>query len=92
MNCPHCNSDLRGKEIPLEYLDKGYYGDWTEEDGYLGEVPRYYGREIVVEVRGVYDGGLYYLCPDCGKAWHRWENDYMRAKAQPYIDRVNGVA
>ena len=32
---------------------------------------RTYRREIGYEVRGVYDGILYWACPDCGFAWVR---------------------
>jgi hypothetical protein len=30
-----------------------------------------YSRVIGVEIRGVYDGILYWECPDCGFAWAR---------------------
>lgn len=30
------------------------------------------GRAIGVEIRGVYDGVLFWRCPDCGGSWHRW--------------------
>lgn len=30
------------------------------------------------EVRGVYDGVLYWSCLDCGRAWNRWPDDYGR--------------
>lgn len=29
-------------------------------------------RECAVEVRGLYDGALFYECPDCGGTWPRW--------------------
>jgi len=46
-----------------------------------------YYRTMSVEVRGVYDGGLFYQCPDCAGRWHRWIGDdvfskRMRAKAE----------
>ena len=44
-------------------------------------------RGISVEVQGVYDGGLFYQCPDCRGTWHRWpEGDRLRAKAQHIMD------
>lgn len=47
---------------------------------------RTYSRAVMVEVRGVYDGGLYWMCPDCRAPWHRWpEGHYLRAKAEPYV-------
>lgn len=54
-----------------------------------------YSKATLVEIRGVYDGGLFYAdIGGCGKAWHRWpETDnwggIMRAKAQPYLDQWN---
>jgi hypothetical protein len=60
-HCPHCNADLTGEPIPQEYIDKGYYGDKT-----------HYSRKVGHEIRGVYDGVLFWSCPDCGKAWPRW--------------------
>lgn len=59
-----------------------------------------YSRVTSVEVRGVYDGGLYYAHPlqsgGCGFAWHRWEEisgryntKHLRDKAQPFIDSWN---
>lgn len=56
-----------------------------------------YSHATSVEIRGVYDGGLFYADLEddgCGKAWHRWDgaSDYsrsMRNKAQPYMDDWN---
>lgn len=47
----------------------------------------HFGRAIMVEIRGVYDGGLFYQCPDCGGRWHRWpEGHYLRERAERYIN------
>lgn len=44
----------------------------------------------MVEIRGAYDGGLYWLCQSDGFAWHRWPTGhYLNHRAQPYIDKVN---
>ena len=54
-----------------------------------------YSKATLVEIRGVYDGGLFYADMEgCGKAWHRWSDSdtwgsHMRAKAQPYLDLWN---
>lgn len=32
-------------------------------------------RTIGVEIWGVYDGVLFWRCPDCGGSWHRWSPD-----------------
>lgn len=44
---------------------------------------------IGVEIRGVYDGVLFWMCSACGGTWHRWsaDNEHMRAKAQRVMDR-----
>jgi len=79
--CPHCNSDLRAGEIPVAYLREGMYGEWKE-----GDPPRYFSRKIMVEIRGVYDGGLFFRCPDCGGTWHRWpEGSSLRKDAERYM-------
>ena len=36
--------------------------------------PRWIGHEV----RGVYDGVLYWSCTVCGHAWNRWTSDYGR--------------
>ena len=73
--CPHCDADLRGQEIDPQYRD--WYGGET-----------HYSRVIGVEVRGLYDGVLYWQCPDCGKSWNRWPTDSRLGKlALAYIDK-----
>lgn len=83
--CPICSADLRGEQIPQQYLEAGYYGEWQPEDG-----PRYYERTIGVEVQGVYDGMLFYQCPDCGGRWHRWPvGTRQHAAAIRYVNRLD---
>lgn len=60
-----------------------------------------YSKATSVEIRGVYDGGLFYAhttqSGGCGFAWHRWDGTgrypehgrTLRDKAQPFIDRWN---
>lgn len=57
-----------------------------------------YSHATSVEIRGVYDGGLFYAHMPreggCGYAWHRWGTDTpgnkrLHDKAQPYIDQWN---
>lgn len=54
---------------------------------------RRYPRVTGVEVRGEYDGVLFYRhIPGCGWAWHRWsEQDWARLhfKAVRYIEEIN---
>ena len=73
--CPNCEADLRGEPIPAELTGSGFYAK--------GE---HYSRVVGVEVRGVYDGVLYWQCPDCGHKWHRWPvGDYRRDRAAMYL-------
>ena len=56
-----------------------------------GPIPDYpgefYSRGIGVEIQGVYDGTLYFMCPDCGGRWHRFDEDhFLRQRAAPYVD------
>ena len=59
--CPHCKADLQGKPIPRESQE--FYGGHT-----------HFRREVLVSSRE-HDVGLYYKCPDCPGAWHRWPKD-----------------
>lgn len=74
--CPHCNANLQGSPIPQASIDAGYYGDDTHFSNVIG-----------IEIRGVYDGVLFWGCPRCGGRWHRWEEGTRQhTAAQPYID------
>lgn len=66
--CPSCRTDLRGAPIPQQYIDKGFYSPGAT----------HYSRIVGVEIRGVYDGVLYWQCPDCGHCWHRWDEGHPR--------------
>jgi hypothetical protein len=59
--CPN-SCDLQGAPIPQEYIEQGLYGEGVT----------HYSRKIGVEVRGLYDCVLFWKCPDCEVAWHRW--------------------
>lgn len=77
--CPVNGCNLQGEPIAVEYLEF-YYGDAT-----------HYSRKLGVEIPGVYDGVLYWACPDCGARWHRWSaiselGADMRKAAQPFVD------
>lgn len=55
-----------------------------------------YSRKMGVEVRGVYDGVLYWQCNICGWAWHRWSPDVLRQrplhlKAIPYVQDIQNT-
>ena len=45
---------------------------------------------VGIEIRGVYDGVLYWRCGKCNKAWHRWPKDEcprLHAAAEPYVNK-----
>ncbi len=44
---------------------------------------------IGMEIWGIYDGVLYWMCPDCGWSWHRWSEGRLHDVAQGYIDSAN---
>ena len=74
--CPHCGVSLLGDPIPQESLDKGYYGPGTT----------HFRRDFGAEVDGVYDGVLYWVCPDCGGAWHQFdEGTRLHSLAEKYV-------
>ena len=56
--CPSCDADLQGDPIP-------------EASAHMYSAT-HFSRVIGHEVRGVYDGTLYWSCPDCEYAWPRW--------------------
>ena len=95
-NCPHCKIDLRGEPIPEEHFvhkencqeqvanyGRCYclpYGEREPED-------RFFSQIIGLEIPGVYDGTLLWVCPSCLKRWHRFpEGHYLRARAEPYLE------
>lgn len=47
-----------------------------------------YRRTFMIEIGGLYDGGLFYECPDCQGRWHRWPPGHrLRERAEPYVAR-----
>lgn len=80
-NCPSCDASLIGDPIP-EYP---HLSDCEEQkdrmEKWIGRRvchckpygdSTHFRREMGHEVRGVYDGVLFWSCPDCGHAWPRW--------------------
>ena len=75
--CPGCGVDLRGEPIPAE--SRHYYADDAT----------HFLRMIGHEIPSVYDGVLYWSCPDCLHRWHRWpEGTRMHTAAAPWVDEV----
>lgn len=74
--CPHCGASLQGDPIPSDQVD--FFG------------AAHFRREIGVTVLGVYEGALYWTCPDCLWAWNRWPEDTPQHHlAAPYIAHTN---
>lgn len=74
--CPHCHHDLTAMD---EYQRPKMIPDTFP--------PEFYEAKIGVEVRGVYDGVLFWQCPSCNGRWHRFpEDDYRYARADEYMN------
>lgn len=58
----------------------------------LGWAPgRFASRAVPVAVLGVYDGALYWECPECCWRWHRWpEGDWRHGRAVPFVEGQPG--
>lgn len=74
--CGFCGADLRGTQIPTDYISQGLYGDRDPS------VPHYYSRRVGVEYSydhpGRYDGVSEWRCPDCGVRVGRWSGRVLR--------------
>jgi transposase-like protein len=47
-------------------------------------------KTIGYEVRGVYDGVLFWICAECNTAYQRWgHQDRLHDVARPYIEEHN---
>lgn len=69
--CPFCGADMQGDEIPVQW--RHMYG---------GE--SHYSRLHAHEVSGVHDGVLFWSCPDCLKAWPRFDSETSIRHARDY--------
>ena len=80
-HCPHCGTSLLGDPIP----DTPHRADCEEQKDRMEKMlgrrvchckpygdATHFRREMGHEVSGVYDGILFWSCPDCGLAWPRW--------------------
>lgn len=74
--CPGCGSSMQAEPIPEEHRHN--YGGKT-----------HFSRVIGVEIPGVYDGVLYWLCPACSHRWHRFPVGHaLRVQAERYVEAV----
>jgi len=73
--CPWCGTDQRGRDLTDEERASGAWGNTT-----------HFSNTIGVEIRGVYDGALFWRCPGCGGSWHRWPaNHPLHVKADQFV-------
>lgn len=80
-NCPHCGFNLVG-DLIADML-----GEKVAIECY-GGADQHWRKEVGVEVSGVYDGTLYYQCPECDGTWQRWApGSGLHEKAAPYMRR-----
>lgn len=79
MSLPECPNgcDLRGE--PIAEAHRHFFAPDTT----------HYSRLIGHEIQGVYDGVLFWSCPDCGIAWPRWTEGTRGEEARRYSDAVN---
>lgn len=79
--------------IHPKYLGKTDFCPYCEKDlqyTVADQPDVIYSHAVSVEIPGVYDGGLFYLCPFCSGAWHRWPKlHYLHARAEPYVESYN---
>jgi len=74
--CPHCAVSLQGDPIPAEHrVHKPDHDAQVTRYGRCYCLPygdkTHFSRIISHEIRGVYDGVLFWSCPDCRMAWVR---------------------
>jgi hypothetical protein len=54
----------------------------TGDDGEWHEANCANHQPVMVEIQGVYDGGLFHMCRCCDAMWHRWPpGDRLHTKA-----------
>lgn len=93
--CPHCGADLHGEPIdPAKiFTEEEWALPWDQqpEGKFYAPDQTHFGREVGHEIPGVYDGILFWSCPDCGGAWHRWDKDCGRRyqEADRQIKEIN---
>lgn len=96
--CPKCNAEWRASQIPVESVEKGYYGhrepcekkrewdnDWNSETPCTCP-PRYYSHLVGVEFPydhpEHYDGVSQWMCPSCGTRWNRWTREEISTDSE----------
>ena len=68
-NCPKCEADFTGEEIP-------------EQDRELFGGESHFSRLIAVEDPNIYDGVLFWECPDCSHQWNSEVGELLQKKRE----------
>jgi hypothetical protein len=74
--CPECGVSWDAGRIFDKLRALPDYDGKTDDEirkiaSMYGDADGHFSRLIGVEIRGAYDGVLYWECPDCHKQWHR---------------------
>lgn len=74
--CPECGANWDDGPIYDKLREHPAYSDKTDAEvraiaEQYGDPDGHFSRLVGVEVRGLYDGVLYWECPDCHKQWPR---------------------
>lgn len=93
--CPFCDASMQGAPIPAEHREhKPDHDEQVERYGRCYCLPwgdeTHFSRVIGHEVSAVYDGILYWSCPDCDRAWPRWvDGGRLTDEAAEHVHRHN---
>lgn len=94
-NCPKCNAQWKGEDIYEKF--KSLYKDKSEKEildiassyGWTKENKKCFSNLIGLQIQGVYDGVLYWKCPNCQTQWGRFSNEeiieYDHKKEKTFI-------
>lgn len=85
--CPKCKASMKGEPVPEKY--RVHDDDCEKQQESFGRCfclpygdTTHFSRVMGHEVSGVYDGILFWTCPDCNHAWPRfWGADDRRCWA-----------
>lgn len=95
-SCPHCGASMQGEPVPDEY--RQHKPDHDEQVARLGRCyclpygeTTHFSRAIGHEIRGVYDGVLFWSCPDCHMAWPRWTDGPRGDHSTSFVAQYNAL-
>jgi len=87
--CPGCGYSFIGEDIYKFFLAKGETEERAYEIaknyGYTHEKPRYFRKDVLIETPN-YDGGSFYMCPNCTTIWRRFA--WVKEKDLPETQEI----